>query len=195
MSRRRQLLCTWCGPATVVVALTGRLIAGILPLPLGSSSTTEEVVGFYSSGTQVVFGLVVSGICLVMPLIGLIAYYMLHIEGRYPLLTFIQLVTGAVTLDSASRAVNADDGQRVSARSEFLTDRDAQRHFVARLSHPDRAVHHPEHRDAYPRPAEPTVSVVRARIDGQCDECGASELRAYRIPIRGIRRRQPAPNR
>src|SRR5690349_18712615 len=99
MSRRLQLICAWCGPGTVVVTLIGWLIAGILPLPLGSSSTTEEVVSFYANDTRVLFGLVVAqlGICLVFPLIGLIGYHMLRIEGRHPLLTFIQLVTGAAT--------------------------------------------------------------------------------------------------
>ncbi|EHB59262.1 hypothetical protein MycrhDRAFT_1698 [Mycolicibacterium rhodesiae JS60] len=37
------------------------------------------------------------GICLVFPLIALIALAMLRIEGRTPLLTIIQVVTGAAT--------------------------------------------------------------------------------------------------
>ncbi|WP_228032096.1 hypothetical protein [Mycolicibacterium sp. P9-22] len=83
----------------MIVTLLGWLIAGILPIPLGSSSTTAEVVGFYANDTRVLFGLVIAqlGICLVFPLIGLIGYYMLRIEGRHPILTFIQLVTGAAT--------------------------------------------------------------------------------------------------
>ncbi|MGU3500967.1 hypothetical protein [Mycobacterium sp. C31M] len=83
----------------MIVTLFGWLIAGILPIPLGSSSTTEEVVGFYANDTRVLFGLVIAqlGICLVFPLIGLIGYYMLRIEGRHPILTLIQLVTGAAT--------------------------------------------------------------------------------------------------
>ncbi|QFS90348.1 hypothetical protein FIV07_06280 [Mycobacterium sp. THAF192] len=99
MSRRMQIICAWCGPGTVVVTLIGWVIAGILPIPLGSSSTTEEVVSFYANDTRVLFGLVIAqlGICLVFPLIGLIGYHMLRIEGRHPLLTFIQLVTGAAT--------------------------------------------------------------------------------------------------
>lgn len=99
MSRRIQLICAWCGPGTVIVTLCGWLIAGILPIPLGSSSTTEEVVNFYSNDTRVLFGLVIAqlGICLAMPLIALIGYRMLRIEGRHPILTFVQLVTGAVT--------------------------------------------------------------------------------------------------
>ncbi|MDX1875089.1 hypothetical protein SBI67_23475 [Mycolicibacterium sp. 120266] len=99
MSRRLQLICAWCGPATVVVTLCGWLIAGILPIPLGASSSTEEVVNFYGHDTRVLAGLVIAqlGICLVFPLIALIGYQMLRIEGRRPLLTLLQLVTGAAT--------------------------------------------------------------------------------------------------
>lgn len=99
MSYRVQMLCAWAGPATVLVTLLGWLIAGILPFPLGSSSTTEEVVSFYGHDTRVLAGLVIAqlGICLVFPLIGLIGYFLLRIEGRRPILTFVQLVTGAAT--------------------------------------------------------------------------------------------------
>jgi len=99
MSATKVRLCAWAGPATVLVTLTGWLIAGVLPLPLGSSSTTEEVVVFYSHDTRVLVGMVIAqlGICLVFPLIALIALAMLRMEGRTPLLTLIQVVTGAAT--------------------------------------------------------------------------------------------------
>ncbi|GAY18595.1 hypothetical protein [Mycobacterium sp. shizuoka-1] len=99
MSETLKRLCAWSGPATVVVALTGWLIAGVLPLPLGSSSTTEEVVAFYGHDTRVLIGLVIAqlGVCLVFPLIALISLTLLRIEGRSPLLTIIQTVTGAAT--------------------------------------------------------------------------------------------------
>lgn len=99
MTYRVQLLCAWAGPATVLVTLLGWVIAGILPLPLGPSSTTGEVVDFYGHDTRVLTGLVIAqlGICLVFPLIGLIGYFLLRIEGRHPILTFVQLVTGAAT--------------------------------------------------------------------------------------------------
>lgn len=99
MSHRAQKLCAWTGPGTVLVTLLGWLIAGILPMPLGPSSTTHDVVTFYGHTTRVLTGLVVSqlGICLVFPLIGLIGYILLRIEGRHPVLAFVQLVTGAAT--------------------------------------------------------------------------------------------------
>lgn len=99
MSHRVQVFCAWCGPATVVVAFVGWLIAGILPMPLGSSSSTAEVVHFYSNDTRVLAGLVIAqiGVCLVFPLIALIGLFLMRIEKRHPILTFIQLVTGAAT--------------------------------------------------------------------------------------------------
>ena len=99
MSKRIQLLCAWSGPAVVVVTLIGFLIAGVLPLPLGPDDTTEEVVNFYSHHTPVAAGLVIAtlGMCLVFPLIALIGVHMVRMEGRTPILTFLQLITGAAT--------------------------------------------------------------------------------------------------
>ncbi len=99
MSRGTQLVCAWCGPATVIVAFIGWLISGVLPFPLGSSSTTAEVVSFYSGGARVTAGLVIAGlgVCLVIPLIALIGYRMLRMDRKNPLLALIQLVAGAGT--------------------------------------------------------------------------------------------------
>jgi hypothetical protein len=99
MSTRILSLCAWCGPATVVIALTGWLIAGVLPIPLGPESSVDHVVNFYSHDTRVITGLVIStiGVCFVFPLIALIAVFMMRMEGRTPILTFIQLITGAAT--------------------------------------------------------------------------------------------------
>jgi len=99
VSKRIQLLCVWSGLATVVVVSIGFLVAGVLPLPLGPNSSTQEVVGFYSHDTRVAAGLVIAslGVCLVFPLIALIGVYMARMEGRTPILTFLQLVTGAAT--------------------------------------------------------------------------------------------------
>jgi hypothetical protein len=99
VSKRIQLLCAWSGLATVVVVSIGFLVAGVLPLPLGPNSSTQEVVGFYSHDTRVAAGLVIAslGVCLVFPLIALIGVYMARMEGRTPISTFLQLVTGAAT--------------------------------------------------------------------------------------------------
>jgi hypothetical protein len=99
MTKRIQLFCAWCGPTVVVVALIGFIIAGVLPLPLGPSNTTEKVMSFYSHDTRVAAGLVIAtlGMCLVFPLIALIGVHMVRMEGRTPILTFLQLITGAAT--------------------------------------------------------------------------------------------------
>jgi hypothetical protein len=82
----------------VIVAI-GFLLAGVLPMPLGPNSSTHEVVNFYSHDTRVAAGLVIAslGVCLVFPLIALIGVYMARMEGRTPILTLLQLVTGAAT--------------------------------------------------------------------------------------------------
>jgi hypothetical protein len=99
MNTRILILCAWGGPAAIVLAMTGWLIAGVLPLPLGASSSVQEVVNFYSHDTQVLVGLSISaiGICLVFPLIAVIGVFMVRMEGRTPILTFLQLITGAAT--------------------------------------------------------------------------------------------------
>ncbi|WP_287039524.1 hypothetical protein [Mycobacterium sp.] len=100
MSTRIQLWCAWAGPAAVVVAGGGFLIAGVLPSPLGPNSSVTELVDFYSHSTRVAAGLVIAGLgmCLVFPLIALIGVYMVRVEGRTPILTFLQLITGAATV-------------------------------------------------------------------------------------------------
>lgn len=99
-STRIQLFCALAGPATIVVALAGWLIAGLLPIPLGPNHTVEEVVAFYRDHQmRLVAGFVLAGIGVggVFPLIAAISVQMLRMEGRYPILTFLQLVTGSAT--------------------------------------------------------------------------------------------------
>ncbi|HEX7827202.1 MAG TPA: hypothetical protein VF477_20030 [Mycobacterium sp.] len=97
MNTRVLTLCAWGGPATLVAALAGWLIAGVLPLPLGASSSVSEVVNFYSHDTRVLAGLAIStlGVCFVLPLTAVIGVFMLRMEGRTPILTFLQLISGA----------------------------------------------------------------------------------------------------
>jgi hypothetical protein len=48
LTKRVLTICAWAGPAAVVVTLIGWLIAGVLPIPLGSESSVQEVVDFYN---------------------------------------------------------------------------------------------------------------------------------------------------
>lgn len=98
MTNRILSLCAWAGPATVAISLIGWLIAGVLPIPLGPNSSVDEVVDFYGH-TRVLVGMSIAsvGICLVFPLIAVIGVHMVRMEGRTPILTFLQLITGAAT--------------------------------------------------------------------------------------------------
>ena len=100
MSTRIQVLCAWCGPAAAVIVLIAWLIAGVLPMPLSSNTPAAEVVEFYATdSSRVMAGIVISGIGfgLVFPLVAVIAVNMLRMEGRTPILSFLQLATGAAT--------------------------------------------------------------------------------------------------
>lgn len=99
-SSRIQLLCALAGPVTIVIALAGWFLAGLLPLPLGPQHTTDEVVAFYRDHqTSVAAGFVIAsiGVCGVFALVAAISVQMLRMEGRYPVLTFMQIATGAAT--------------------------------------------------------------------------------------------------
>lgn len=93
--------CAWGGVAALGLTLVGWLIAGVLPLPLGPSDDVGDVVAFYSTDTNrkmAGFVLATLGVCLLMPLVGVISVHMLRMEGRIPLLAFIQLGAGSVTM-------------------------------------------------------------------------------------------------
>lgn len=94
-------LCSWGGLSALVVTLIGWLIAGLLPLPLGPSSSLHDVVAFYpsdSSRRMVGFVLATLGVSCAMPMIGVITMHMTRMERRLPLLALIQRGTGSVTM-------------------------------------------------------------------------------------------------
>lgn len=100
MNVRVQLVCAWCAVATVVVTLGGWLIAGVLPFPPAANDSQVEIVEFYSEDRDLVrLGLLLSsvGVCFVGPLVALISVQLMRMEGRSPVLTVLQAVSGAVT--------------------------------------------------------------------------------------------------
>ena len=100
LTRRIQLFCALCGPAMIVIAFSGWILSGLLPTPLGAHNTPEEVVAFYRDhATSVRAGLVMAGIGLggIFPLVAVISMQMMRMEGRYPILSFLQMVTGSAT--------------------------------------------------------------------------------------------------
>jgi len=89
------------GPVAVVVTLIGWLVSGLLPLPMGPSSSTNEVVAFFTEEpNRVMAGFVLSsvGVVLMAPMLALISVHMLRMEGRIPLLAFTQLLIAPVTV-------------------------------------------------------------------------------------------------
>jgi hypothetical protein len=101
MGRQAQLICAWCGPALVVIALGGMCLAGILPVPPAADASLAETVGWYTANPILVrFGLMLTGIgvSLIGPVVALITVHMLRMErGGPPILSILQTVCGAVT--------------------------------------------------------------------------------------------------
>lgn len=100
VSTRIQYVCSWGGVATVGVCFTGWLVAGVLPFPLGPADDTATVAAFYADHRAALVGgliLCTVGIALVTPLFAVIAVHMRRTEGRYPVLTVLQVLTGAAT--------------------------------------------------------------------------------------------------
>jgi len=100
VSRRVRILCAWAGPAAIVGALIGWLIAGVLPVPPAASLSPTQVVDFYTTNpTAVRAGLLLAILSLsgVGALVAVITTTMLSMEGRNPVLSFLQLIAGTVT--------------------------------------------------------------------------------------------------
>ncbi|SCZ20773.1 MULTISPECIES: hypothetical protein [unclassified Pseudomonas] len=101
MNQRVFSISAWSGTAALVVTCVGWLIAGILPLPLGPSTSTIEVAAFFiDDATVTKMGFVIAsvGVGLMLPMLAAISMHMLRMEGRYPLLSFTQMIAGAVTV-------------------------------------------------------------------------------------------------
>lgn len=109
------------GPMALVVTLIGWLVSGMLPLPMGPSSSSPDVVAFFTEDpNRVMAGFVVSsiGVVLMLPMLALISVHMLRMEGRVPLMAFTQLMAAATTV-----IVNMFP-QLIFAIAAFRADRD-----------------------------------------------------------------------
>jgi hypothetical protein len=114
-------LAALSGPVAVVVTLVGWLISGMLPLPMGPASSTNELVAFFTDEpNRVMAGFVLSsvGVVLMAPMLALISVHMLRMEGRLPFLAFTQLLVAAVTV-----VINVFP-QMIFAIAAFRVDRD-----------------------------------------------------------------------
>jgi hypothetical protein len=100
VTKKIMFACAACGPGMIVIAFLGWFLAGVLPVPLGAHNTPEEVVAFYRDNSMTVrTGLVIAAIGLggIFPLVAVISMQMMRMEGRYPILSFLQFVCGSAT--------------------------------------------------------------------------------------------------
>ncbi|WP_051341876.1 hypothetical protein [Pseudonocardia spinosispora] len=99
-SSKVQLACAWSGPVMVAAVFLGWILAGILPIPPAANDSAAQIMAFYSDDPSAIrAGLLLATIGMSGGglLSAVVAIQMLRMEGRAPILTFIQLITGAVT--------------------------------------------------------------------------------------------------
>lgn len=100
MNTTIKLLCAWSGPALATAVLGGLILANVLPFPPAAFMSPDEIARFYTqSTTRTLTGFALTSFCMgfAFPLTGLIAVYLVRMEGRTPILTFTQLSCGAAT--------------------------------------------------------------------------------------------------
>lgn len=100
-SLKYQLICAWCGPAFVALFIFFWMhVAGNFPGPspaLDSSQLTARYLGDLD-GMRLGFVASLVVITLYMPWTALLSAQMARIEGRYPVLAFLQLIGGGLTV-------------------------------------------------------------------------------------------------
>jgi len=101
MNVKTQIACVWCGLLFVVLLTLGWIvIAGLVPLP-SPALGADELAAFYRENTgRIRFGTLIAmfSMSLTIPWIAVIAVQMRRTEGEFPVLTYTQLVAGAVTV-------------------------------------------------------------------------------------------------
>ncbi|RJF89413.1 hypothetical protein D3874_22575 [Oleomonas cavernae] len=96
-----QLISAWCGPAFVVLfVLFWMHIGGNFPGPSPAFDTAQLTSRYLDNLDDMRLGFVVSlvVITLYMPWTALLSAQMARIEGRYPVLAFLQLIGGGLTV-------------------------------------------------------------------------------------------------
>lgn len=101
MNPRVLSFSAWSGTAALIVTCVGWLIAGLLPVPPGPMASAADVTLFFTANataTKIGFVIASLGVGLMLPMLGAISMHMLRMEGRYPLLSFTQMIAAAVTV-------------------------------------------------------------------------------------------------
>jgi hypothetical protein len=99
LSRRVQKVCTWCGPAFVVLLFGGwGLLGGFIPLIPPSDSAADVAREYADHETLRQFGLILGmiGVFLTVPFFFAISMQMRRSEGRVPMFAILQFASGLV---------------------------------------------------------------------------------------------------
>lgn len=96
---RLQLICSASGFVSPVIALLALFGSGVMP-PQHANRSATTIANFYATHTDLkMVGLFVGFLAIsgLGPLVAVITLQMLRIEGRHPIMSFLQLVCGGVT--------------------------------------------------------------------------------------------------
>jgi hypothetical protein len=129
-SLRYQLLCAWCGPVFLVTFLLFWAVIGQnLPNPSPALSAADLAARYGIHRNEIRLGFIVSliTVCLYMPWTALLSAQMARIEGKFPVLSLLQLLGGGLTVMVVSFSamfwvVAAFRPERDPATIQMLTD-------------------------------------------------------------------------
>jgi hypothetical protein len=100
VNKKTQLICVWCGPVCAVLFAIGAVFLGefIPPLVAPSNGAGEVARKFAENTGPIRVGAMLSVISmsLIAPWGAVVATQVRRIEGRFPVLTYVQLVCAAV---------------------------------------------------------------------------------------------------
>src|ERR1700752_5263975 len=100
MNKKAQLICGWCGPVCAVLFAIGAVFLGqfIPPLVSPNDGAAEVARKFAEHTGEIRVGamICVISMSLVGPWGAVVAAQFRRIEGRFPVLTYVQLVCVAV---------------------------------------------------------------------------------------------------
>jgi hypothetical protein len=131
LSLRYQLWSAWSGPAFLVTFIIFWGILGTnLPAPVSPALDPHDVAARYLSSLkemQIGFGIALIAVVLYLPWTALLTVQMAKIEGGYPVLSWLQLLGGGLTVFVVSQsavfwAVAAFRPERDPSEMQLLND-------------------------------------------------------------------------
>ncbi len=100
LSRRIQLISVWCGPAMAVIFGPGFLLAGFIPPPSPTLDAVHIAHIYRDHANAIHAGLILTVVAsaLLGPYFTVISVQMRRMEGSRPVLAYLQLALGALTI-------------------------------------------------------------------------------------------------